>query len=180
RGVARWLEKGEPRTVEFETFSAEQTPAFPALPEEFTPMPAGFLRALHEAVVTTAPTRSRYSMTHILLRGQTGEMVASDLKQLLLQSGFPLPWSDDVLVPRLPLFGRRDHAFSGTAELGRTDSHVGLRLGSWTFLLAIDKHGRFPDVATVIPSPKSVTARLNLNSEDVAQLLSLLPEVQGG
>jgi hypothetical protein len=180
RGVGRWLEKGECRTVEFETFTAEQTPAFPALPEEFTPMPEGFLPALHEAVVTTAPTRSRYSMTHILLRGKTGEMVATDLKQLLLQTGFPLPWSDDVLVPRLPLFGRRDHAFPGTAELGRTDKHVGLRVGAWTFLLAIDKQGRFPDVATVIPSPKSVTARLNLDSEDAAFLLSNLPEVQGG
>src|SRR5262249_27534091 len=133
RGVARWLEKGESRTVEFETIAAEQTRAFPALPEEFTPMPADFLRALHEAVVTTAPTRSRYSITHILLCGKTGEIVATDLKQLLLQAGFPLPWTDDVLVPRLPLFGRRDHAFPGTAELGRTDKHIGLRLGTWTF-----------------------------------------------
>jgi hypothetical protein len=153
RGLARWFEKQEPRTVEFETVAVEQTPVFPTLPEEFTPMPANFLRALHEAVVTTAPTRGRYSTTHILLRGKTGEMVASDLKQLLLQGGFPLPWSDDVLVPRLPLFGRRDHAFPGTAELGRTDTHIGLRLGGRLLLLAIDKKGRFPDVATVIPSP---------------------------
>jgi hypothetical protein len=57
RGVARWIEKGECRTVEFETFAIEQTPAFPALPEEFTPMPANFLRVSRGRLAASDPAR---------------------------------------------------------------------------------------------------------------------------
>jgi hypothetical protein len=178
RAVASWPDKGETRTLEFETFAPEQAPAFPALPEEFKPMPTHFLRALHEAGETAARDRGRYAVSHLLLDGCSGEIAATDLKHMLVQDGFPFPWSDAVLVPRMPLFGRRD--FPPTCELGRTDNHVGLRLGGWLLLLAIDKEGRFPDITTVIPSSKSVVARIRLHPDDVAQLLSLLPEVQSG
>jgi hypothetical protein len=92
---------------------------------------------LDAAVRTTAPEGYRTALTRLLLRGKPGEIVATDGRQLLIQGGFRFGWPEDVLVPRLPVFGHRDLTFTDPARLGRTASHVGLSLGPWTFLLAV-------------------------------------------
>src|SRR5262249_45042338 len=122
----------------------------------------------------------RFALNRVLLRGKSGEVLASDGKQLLLQGGFPLPWQEDVLIPRLALFGPRDPTFTGTVSLGRTESQVALCVGGWTFALAIGKAGRSPDIKGVLPTAKSITSRLQLHPKDADFLVATLPKLPGG
>jgi hypothetical protein len=179
KGVARWSERTVPRILEFSTVTPESLPAFPKVPAKQVTMPDDFLAALDAAVRTTAREGVRFALTRVLLRGKSGEMLATDGRQLLVQGGFDFPWQEDVLVPRLPVFGHRELTFPGPANLGRTDRHVALCLGPWTFLLAIDTVGRFPDLKGVIPPAKAVTCRLQLHQDDSAFLAATLPKLPG-
>jgi hypothetical protein len=105
KGQARWSEGSEPRVLDLETVVPDRLPAFPRLPKQFTPMPAAFLGALAEAAKTTARESVRFALARLQLRGKTGEIVATDGRQLLVQGGFPFPWADHILIPRVPAFG---------------------------------------------------------------------------
>jgi hypothetical protein len=177
KGSARWLDGRVHRTIEFDLDDPEKVPSFPKLPPKAAVMPEHFLRALDAACQATAREPSRYALYRILLRGQTGEVIATDGHQLLIQGGFSFPWQEDVLVPRLPIFDQRELIFSSPATLGRTDSQVGLYLGPWTLLLAIDRTGRFPDLTRVIPPETEVTCRLQLHPADAAFLADALPRL---
>jgi hypothetical protein len=179
QGRARCSDGGVPRALEFETVTPDSAPPFPALPRDFAPLPTAFLPALAEAVSTTARESGRFALTRLQLRGKAGEVVATDGRQLLAQGGFALPWPDDVLVPRLPVFGHRDTVPEGPVAIGRTKTHVALRVGPWTFLLAIDTSSRFPRFEGVIPRPSAVTSRLQLAPEDGAFLADTLPKLPG-
>jgi hypothetical protein len=121
-----------------------------------------------------------YSLTQVQVRGKAGQVVATDGKQLLVQGGFPFPWSEDVLVPRVPAFGLRELAGESPVEVGRTASHVAVRAGSWTFLLPIDTTSRYPDINQVIPRPGHQATCLRLHPDDVVFLLASLPKLPGG
>ncbi len=84
-------------------------------------------------------------MTRIQLRGKAGQIVATDGRQLLVQGGFSFPWNDSILIPRVPAFGARELSDQVEVGVGRTKTHVAVKVGRWTFLLAIDTHARFPD-----------------------------------
>jgi hypothetical protein len=84
-----------------------------------------------------------------------------------------------VLVPRLPVIGSHDLINEEPIAIGRTKDHVILRVGTWTFALAIDTRGRFPDFETVIPKASRVTARLTMDSVDAAFLAATGPKLPG-
>jgi len=177
KGQARWSDGAVPRITEFETVTLDNIPAFPALPKRFTPLPVGFLRALGEAAQSTGLVSQRPAVARVLLGGKAGEVVATDGRQLLVQRGFPLPWQEEVLVPRLPVLSHLDLAPEGPVGLGRSNDHVTLRAGPWTFALAIDRASRFPNVGAVIPKSAAVTSALQLHPEDAACLAAALPKV---
>jgi hypothetical protein len=179
KGRARWSDGGVPRLIEFDTVTPDSAPAFPALPREFAPLPETFLAALAEASSTTAGEGTSYALSRVQLRGRNGEVAATDGRQLLLQGGFKLPWADDVLVPRLPVFGGREPGLQGPVAIGRTPAHVALRLGPWTFALAVDTAGRFPRVDDVVPTASAASSRLALDPEDAAFLAATLPRLPG-
>jgi hypothetical protein len=179
QGRARWEEAGVSRTIEFEAAAPEAVPKFPALPREFIPMPAGLLQALAEAAYTTPRINARYAMTRVLLRGKAGQVIATDGKQLLAQNGFSFPWAEDLLVPRLPACGLKELASEEPVEVGRTADHVAVRAGAWTFLLAIDKTARYPDVKQVIPRPGPQASCLRFHPDDTAFLLATWRELPG-
>jgi hypothetical protein len=176
QGQARWEEKDQPRTLEFETVAPDSVPPLPAMPRRFARCASTLLRALDEAARTTARESGRRGLTRLLLRGQAGEIVATDGRQLLVQSGFSFPWPGDVLVPRVPAFGDRGLAQQGAVSVGRTRTHVAVRIGPWTILLAIDTASRFPDVHAVIPPPEALTAHLRLDPTDAAFLAAELTQ----
>jgi hypothetical protein len=180
KGRARWDEGGVPRTVEFDTLAPDTVPGPPAFPREWTPMPPGFLPALAEATQTTNRDPGRFALSRVQFRGKRGEVIATDGRQLLVQGGFPLPWPDTILVPRVPAFGARELADEREVAVGRTKSHVGVKVGPWTFLLAIDTQSRFPDVDVVIPRRSAPASRLQLDPQDAAFLAANLPKLPGG
>jgi hypothetical protein len=180
KGQARWTDGSVPRAIDLETVTPESVPEFPALPRQFTPMPAGFVQALDEAARTTSRDSVRFALARVQLRGKTGEIVATDGRQLLVQGGFTFPWTETVLLPRVPAFAAREGGDELEVRLGRTRTHVAVKVGPWTFVLAIDTHSRFPDVEAVIPRASAGASRLHLDSQDAPFLAANLPKLPGG
>src|SRR5262245_3693020 len=179
KGQAKWVDGNVPKVIDLETVAPDSAPHFPDLPRRLIPMPAGFLQALDEATNTAARESVRYALARLQLRGKTGEIIATDGRQLLVQGGFTFPWSDTVLVPRVPAFGLRELAQESEVSLGRTKTHVAVRIGPWTFLLAIDTQSHFPDVEAVIPKASSGVSRLHLDPQDAAFLAANVPKLPG-
>jgi len=179
QGEARWDDAGVPRCRRFDTAKPGRMPEVPPMPKHFQPVEPAFLHALAEAARTTARDGVRYALTRIQVRGRRGQLVATDGRQLLTQGGFSLPWREDVLIPALPLFVSRDLPANEPIALGRTDKHVSLRIGPWTFHLEIDSNGRYPDAENVIPKGDTMASRLHLSEEDARFLAHVLPRLPG-
>ena len=179
KGRARWDEGAVPRVLDFETVTPDSIPTVPQVPFEWVAMPDGFLTVMDEATRTTAKESARFALSRIQLKGRGGQVVATDGKQLLIQGGCHFPWRDDVLVPRVPAFGLRELVEERPVAIGRTESHVAVRAGRWTFWLAIDTSSRYPDVEAVVPTPSAGACRLSLDAADAAFLASALPKLAG-
>jgi hypothetical protein len=177
KGRARWADGAVPRVMGFEAALPDKAPSFPEMPRDVRELPADFLRAFTEAGRSTANQAIRYGLTRIQLCGSAGQVVATDGKQLLVQSGFPFPWREDVLVPRLAVFGHRDVLLDGPVRVGRVKDVVVLECGPWTFWLRIDKDSRFPRTEQVIPQEAGVQSRLHLHPEDATFLAAALPKL---
>jgi hypothetical protein len=142
-------------------------------------LPPSFLLALDEAAQTAAGESAKFAMARIQLHGKLGQIVATDSKQALLQSGFRFPWDDAVLVPSIRAFGLRELNLENVVRIGRTEKMVCLQAGPWTFFLGIDPTGRFPPVHDIIPRPKSVTCRAMIHMDDARFLAEALPRLPG-
>ena len=119
-------------------------------------------------------------MNRVQLRGQAGTVVASDSRQLFQAGGFPFPFAQDLLIPRCGIFSLPPFAGAEEVGIGRTDAHVAIRLGSWTFAFLIDAEGRFPDVASIVPRPSPTATRLRLDADDAQRFLdSLARRIKG-
>ena len=180
KGRARWEDGGVPCALDFDTVPPDGLPPLPDPPAKWTPMPAEFLLALDEASHSAARESARFALTCIQLRGQRGEVVGTDGGQLLVQAGFPFPWAEDLLVPRLSAFGRRELTGHAEVRIGRARNHVAVAAGPWTLLLAVDATGRYPDAQAVIPRLPPDPSRLVLDEEDAVFLASALPKLPGG
>jgi hypothetical protein len=179
KGEARWDDAGVPRSRPFDTVKPDRMPDVAAMPKHFQPLEPAFLHALAEASRTTARDGVRYALTRIQVRGRRGQLVATDGRQLLTQGGFSLPWPEDVLIPALPLLVSRDLPANEPIAIGRTDKHVSLRIGLWTFHLEIDSNGRYPNAESVIPKTDNMASRLHLSEDDARFLAHVLPRLPG-
>ena len=179
QGVACWEHGGVPREQALAIVNPDSVPPLPELPREFVPMPVGFLNGLGEAALTTAGASARYALQYMQLGGKDGAIVATDGKQLLIQTGFPFPWRDSVLVPRLRLDGLPGVRIDAPVTLGRTATHVVLQFADWTFFLRCDDKARYPQVAEVLPRQSASTSRLHLAAEDIGRLAEILPNLPG-
>lgn len=180
KGKARWQEGAVPRTLDFTTVDPETLPPLPELPRRFTPISATLLAALAEAARISPKSNGKTALTRVLLRGATGQVVSSDGRQLLVENVGALPWPEDLLVPRLSALGHRELNAETELAVGRTKDQVGLRLGPWTFLLAIDASHRFPNVMSVIPHAVPGATRLVFDPADASFLREALPRLPGG
>src|SRR5581483_1035698 len=64
-------------------------------------------------------------------------------------------------------------------SLGKTGTHVVLRLGPWTLFLEIQAEARFPEVARVLPEARDAATHLRLDPEDARFLGSALDRLPG-
>lgn len=141
------------------------------------PWPDKLWQALAEAAATTDRRSLRYALRCLQLRGARGEIVATDGRQIFLQSGFTFGWQDDILVPSSQLFGYRQRPDTLTLRVGRTASRVVLEFGRWQFWLTIDQEGRFPRVDDVISQAVHATTRVSLANTDRQFLQDNLPRL---
>jgi hypothetical protein len=162
-----------------ETVAADSLPELPESQTNLVAMPEGFLEAMTEAALTTAAQGIRYALERVQLGGPDGALIATDAKRLLIQRGFPLPWTERVLVPRLRLSGLPGMSDQAPVMVGRTNSHVVIQVGSWTFFLTIDHHAKYPDVNGILPRLVSITSRCQIATEDVDRLIEVLPKLPG-
>ncbi len=179
QGIARWTDGGVPRAMEFEAVSPGDFAEMPLLPEPMASMPDDLLSALAEAVRSTGEP-GRYGLARVQFRGRSGEVAATDGRQLFIQRGFPFPWKADVLVPRVQAFAGRELAGAAPVRIGKSDTHVVLTAGPWTFWLGVDKESRFPDVRAVVPAPSPNASRLHLDPRDAKFLAAAIPRLPGG
>jgi hypothetical protein len=179
KGHAHWSDGAVPRAVEFDMASPDKLPMLPEMPKDARDVSADLLVALGEAARSAAREAVRFAVNCVQLRGREGQVVATDGRQLLVQGGFAFPWAENVLVPRLPIFGHRDLPLAEPVRLGRSKDVVLLETGPWTFLLRIDKDKRFPQIEQVIPAASAVTSRLRLEPVDLHFLVTTLPRLPG-
>ena len=111
-------------------------------------------KALADASASTARETVRYALQKIQLRGRSGEVVGTDGRQLLIQSGFRFPFTRRCADPqqhalRLQGAGRQ----RGRIAVGADQRVRHAPGGAWTFFLPIDKQGSLPRVEEIIPPP---------------------------
>ncbi len=173
---AHWQHRGIPQTRKY-TSDAE-IEAFPNMPQNFAANAPSLLEALDDAMQTAAIHASKYAIDHVQLKGGTGEIVGTDTRQVLCQSGFRFPWSENILIPRFGRIASKEFLDLACVEIGKTDTHVVLKVGTWTFCFRINTEGRFPPVEDIIPR-KAPETRLRMDAQDIAALVRSLPEMPG-
>jgi hypothetical protein len=169
-----------PQVREYEAPDIEQLPAFPEAPERFSGLEPSALKALENAAHTAAQEGLRIALQKLQLRGDKGELVGTAGRQLLFYAGMAFPWKGDVLVPPVGCLACRELPPDAPIALGKTDTHVCIRVGAWTFFLAIDTESRFPKVEESIPGLAGKITTWRLSPPDAAFLAKVLPRLPGG
>ncbi len=171
-GVARWAGDGAPGSVPV-TFVLPGKQHDPLPRPETKPVAARVLVALHEAGRTSSREDGRFALSRVQVCGAKGRVVATDGKIAVLFDGFTFPFTGDVLVPAVPLFGSPEVRDETEVRVGRTASHLVVSAGDWTVWLAVAPAGKFPDVAGVVP--RHAPTAVALDRGDAAALLPQLP-----
>lgn len=177
--VVRWEDHGIPMVREYHVPAIETASDFPALPVRLELAPGNLLDALVEASRTCDDSSTRYALACILLRGDAQQIVATNGRELLIQGGYHFPWSGDALVKNSPVLSSKEFGRIESVAIGRTETHLVLRVGPWTLYLELQTEGRYPEVDTVLPDDTSAIARLSLDPDDAAFLLPALDRLPG-
>src|SRR5262249_26108603 len=89
------------------------------------------------------------------------------------------PWPEDLLIKARPVFACRALPRDQPVEVGRTDTHIVVRVGPWIVSCAIQRDVRFPAVERVVPSASEVGTRLRLDPAGARVLESALGRLPG-
>jgi hypothetical protein len=172
----QWVVDSVPHT---RTFLVEDAPDAITLPEvDFTGNPPELLVALKEAARTCDHSSTRYALSCIQLRGEAGEVVATDSHQLLVEGGFQFPWDDNVLIPGSKLLTHREFLTGDSVKIGRAEDVVVLNVGPWTAWMSIEQDRRFPEIDQVIPNVNGAIATVSIPQDDgdfLARVVKQLP-----
>jgi hypothetical protein len=174
--VVQWVVDSVPHT---RTFLVEDAPDAITLPDvDFTDNAPELLVALKEAARTCDHSSTRYALSCIQLRGEAGEVVATDSHQLLVEGGFQFPWDDNVLIPGSKLLTHREFLTGDSVKIGRAEDVVVLNVGPWTAWMSIEKERRFPEIDQVIPNVNGAIASVSIPKNDgdfLARVVKQLP-----
>jgi hypothetical protein len=178
RVEARWTDREGVQVRPPPTVEPDSVASLPEAVGRTASLSASFPGAFGEAVRTAARDSGRFALTRILIRGKAGQVVATDGQQLLVQSGFAVPWADDLLVPAVPALAAQELATGGAVTVGRSANHVLVTAGPWTFALAVVRTGKFPRVEAVIPTGE-VVAWCTFDRADVPGLVAAVANLPG-
>jgi hypothetical protein len=176
-GEARWSDRGVPRTHPFDAILPGKQHRPPDPPDDWHQAPPDLLCALHECGRTAAKESGRFALSRVQVRGKAGQVIGTDGKTALVWSRLDLPFTDDLLVPAVPVFGSRELAGDREVRVGRTSTHLVVAAGPWRVYLPVDKAGRYPDVAGVIPKDAQTVA--GIDDTDAAALIDAMPDLPG-
>jgi hypothetical protein len=177
KGKASWQGPEGPQVIEFDTADPDSLPPSTLEPpRNMASMPPLFLRCLDDAARTANRESGRFSLSLILLRASDGAVIASDGRQLLIQSGFPFPWKENRFLPALPVFGGKELPQDQDVRLGGKDDTLTLQVGPWLLNFKSSPNQRYPDVDQVIPRTRGGT-RLLLDPADVDELIPILQKL---
>jgi hypothetical protein len=176
--TARWSERGLPRCQEYDWTTKDKPPDWPPMPQQMATLPPEFLGALDDAMQTASRESFRYATHRVQLRGSTGQLIATDGKQLLIQSQFKFPFQEDLVVPQVMAFGSSALPPDKPVQIGRAGKFLTIQVGFWTFHLALDAQARFPRTEEVIPKAKPVTV-FQVAPPEREFLLQVLPKLPG-
>ncbi|MFO0825901.1 MAG: hypothetical protein U0792_22745 [Gemmataceae bacterium] len=176
RGELHWHSGDKPCQLPVELLVPGKQHTIPACPE-FTAVAPELLTALHECGRTTARVDGRYALSRIQVQGRPGRVIGTDSHVALVANGFTFPFTDDLLVPALPVFGSKPLVRAGEARIGSTSTHLVVGAGPWSVWLPLDTKGRYPDVLGVLPR-KALTV-VQLDDTDVVELLQVLSALPG-
>jgi hypothetical protein len=176
--TASWTDKRVPVVLDFATSAPDdKLPPFPPLPETFVTNEPGLWTALQEAAATTDQQPHRFALSCVQLCGTSGEIVATDGQQALVQAGFTFPWTNDVLVPASGVFGCRELPNEQLIHVGKTEDWVTFKTGPWAISLKVEKDARFPDVTRHISDPSGAASHLRIADSDGDFLNDALPRL---
>jgi len=171
--TVQWTDANIPQVLQYDSVDGGKD-RFPPMPKESITNGGRLLDALRDASSTADPTSARYSLGCVQLRGSRGDIIATNGRELLLQSGFELPWDDDLLVLGNAVFRSRELRSHGPITIGKTDKWVTLQSGPWIVHLAIEKERRFPRVDDHIQAPDAAKSSLCLAEPDADFLVDAL------
>ncbi|WP_417381918.1 hypothetical protein [Gimesia sp.] len=150
-----WQEAGIPQSMEY-----------PALPDKLDRNESRLMEALRDACETATEDSARYALDHLQLRGQAGQVISTDGRQLLVQDDFQFPWEGELLVPVNRLLCSRELRRGKPVEIGMTAEWVALRSGPWTIWLRINAKARFPDVLELVNNRPETVSSLQIPDDD--------------
>ena len=179
RIILRWQDRGIPRCREYPVTPFGKIAPFPDTPATWESIAADVLTALAQASEICTGESTRYALDCIQLRGTIHKIIATDGSQLLVRSGLGLPWDGDLLIRGSPIFASKAFARDQSIRIGKTDTHVVLRIGPWTTYHEIRKDGRFPRVEDAIPETQTMTSRIQLDPDDARFLETALDRLPG-
>jgi len=179
RTVIRWQDHGVPQVRECPVTPFGNIAPFPETPTAWTQAPADLLAALAEASEICTDESTRYALNCMQLRGTLHKIIATDGHQLLVRSGFGFAWDGDLLIKGSPIFASKTLNRDQSVQIGKTDTHLVLRIGPWTMWNEIQKDARFPGVEEAIPGTDALTTRLQLDHEDARFLQEAIDRLPG-
>lgn len=177
QNCVEWDVGGVVHSEQYPDGPSEHTPIFPAA-ERWIPQPTRLLSSLREASLTASSDSTRYALHCLLLRGKSGDLVATDSRQLLIQKGFDWPWIEELMMPASRGFRSaplRQAVELYGAEVGRSDQHVVFRFGPWSLAFPIVTEGRFPSIDSIVPPAQQSLTTLELDETDREWLAERLP-----
>ncbi|QDU59572.1 hypothetical protein Pan216_04020 [Planctomycetes bacterium Pan216] len=174
--VLQWIASRVPQSVRFPLKDAED---FPPLPDQMESNSSHLLDALREAVAVASDENTRYALDHLQLRGDRGQVVATDGRQLLAQGGFSFPWDDDLLIPANRLFASSDLGGHETVQIGTKEDWVVIRSGPWTLWGHVAKTARFPKLGDLLTPNRTNASALLLADGDAAFLAEAVERLPG-
>jgi hypothetical protein len=177
--VASWSDANGSQSVRLDE-ACPSGAACPSFPDSVTTLSGSPLAALADAMRVTDGKSIRYATNTVQLRGGSGEIVATDGRHLLIHSGFQLPWADDVLIERVPVFESRAIRGGTSVDVGRSDAFVSLRAAPWTIHVAVCKTGAFPKVDAIVPEASDARATVRFSPDDADFLLAELARLPRG
>ncbi len=177
--TASWRDGNVPQLCQFESLDDTPSTDCPRVPDQLAEHGPQLLTALRDAIDTADNEAVRYATNAVQLCGDTGRIMATDGRQMLVQAGFELPWEGQVLVRRNTVLAARELACD-SVRIGKSDNWLTLVAGPWTLHLALLLEGRFPELERHLPDPASAQTSLDLSGTDRNFLLQTLKRLPGG